>query len=500
MLLLVQRRMFRPRGDRASSTRIPWGVAAVVCTCTYVCIVIWYVSVPTYFDHIESSVAAISWYTSTGHSFYSRPADLAQYALPYGPALYILNAVPLRLFGPGIVASKLTGAIAALTSTAAVGWSVRRTRPILLTGATACLWYLAFGSMSFWTRAEPLLLASVAVSLILAGQRASIAVIGIGIALGLAVSVKITGGLYFLPILALLWQRLGTRPLLAALGIAVVSAAAPFILIPGVSGGGYFQVLASTARHGVRWRGVATEIQWALILVLPIFVGRWQVPPGPVTREIWELRAARIAFAIGVVVMIPVASKYGAGPYHFLPFVPAAVYLAAQRADEATPAARPLDPLRTALPLALAVIAASQQLYWIAAVNGRPSAGVAAEVRSLTSSTSGPVAVGYARDYQASAFRPMPVYAGYPYVLDAPSLMDRQIAGLPFPEGSVRMLESCAIATWLVPAGEEPFVVYNAYNPALLVFPPEFIETFHRKYARLERHRYFDVWTCHAGN
>jgi hypothetical protein len=468
---------------------------AVVCAGVYAGMVVWYVELPTFFDHIEASVAAISFYAGAGHSLYPSADDLTQYALPYGPYLYLLTWLPMHVLGASTGVSKIASVLAALSSVVAVAWAGRAIRSGGVTAGLVCLWYLAFGAMSFWTRAEPLLLACVALPLVFLTRRPAIATIGIGVALGVAIGVKVTAGAYFLPILAIHQRRCGTRWLVTSLSIAAIAAVAPFLLIPGVDGGSYLHVLASTARHGIRWRGIATEVQWAGMVALPGLV-LWRHSTGtPMMRDGLDLRAGAIALAVSAAVMVPVAAKYGAGAYHFLPFVPISIYLAMHVPQQAN---RSRGTLRAAIVAALALLAAVQQMYWIGAVRSRPFAEIEAEVQTLTRSGEGTMAVGYARDYQASMFRPVPVFAGNPYVLDAPSLMDHQISGLPFPDGAIRMLESCAIGTWLLPAGAPPFVVPNAYDATLMVFPPEFIGAFHRTYVLAGRHRYFDEWKCRA--
>jgi hypothetical protein len=200
-----------------------------------------------------------------------------------------------------------------------------------------------------------------------------------------------------------------------------------------------------------------------------------------------------MALALGAAAIVPVASKYGAGAYHFLPFVPTSIYLAMHTTPQGN---RSGWAARAAITAALALLAGFQQMYWIGALRGRPFVEIEAEAQTLSRTIAGSMAVGYTRDYQVSVFRPVPVFAGNPYVLDAPSLMDGQMSGSPFPAGAIRMLESCAISTWLLPAGAAPFVASNAYDGAVTLFPPEFIATFHRKYVQAGRHRYFDEWKC----
>ena len=125
-----------------------------------------YLCSPAYSDHIEPSIAAVSWYHVSGAPLYPSADAAAQYALPYGPLLYLVNGITLQLAGPSVFASKLAGLLAALLSLILLARALaRRTRRVVPVVAAVALGYLAFGTMTFWARSEPLLLLLVAVSL-----------------------------------------------------------------------------------------------------------------------------------------------------------------------------------------------------------------------------------------------------------------------------------------------------------------------------------------------
>ncbi len=125
-----------------------------------------YLFSPAYWDHIEPSIAAVSWHHLSGAPLYPSAEASAQYALPYGPLLYLVNGIMLQLAGPSVFASKLAGVFAALVSLILLARALGpRTRPVLPLLAAVTLGYLAFGTMTFWARAEPLLLLLVAGSL-----------------------------------------------------------------------------------------------------------------------------------------------------------------------------------------------------------------------------------------------------------------------------------------------------------------------------------------------
>lgn len=484
------RRSLSARPSTTTFDRLPrsfWPVPLVA----YLLIAAWYFRTPTYFDHIEASVAAISWNMARGYPLYPGSADPFQYALPYGPALYGANALMLSLAGPGLAASKVAGIGAALASLAIVAYALRRrVRPFTSAGMLA-LAYLAFGPMSLWTRAEPLLLLVLAGAVACSGLGRSTAAVTTGVLLAAAVLVKVTGFSYVLPLIVLLHRRHGIAWTASVLVISSVLVAAPFFAEPVVSWPHYLQVLGWTERHGIRWASLSTTVQWAVVIVSPALVTALRggtAQPG--------LGAARWTLLLAALAMVPLSAKYGAGPYHLLPFVPVALFLAAPSADEAALRAGRLAPARLAFIAGLVAIAVVQQAYWIAGVGSRPLGAIDAELQYLLKANGRSTAVGYSSNYQGAMLRPLAVFGGSPYVLDAPALMDRQFSGVDFPAGALRIVESCTINTWLMPSGGEPFALPNAYDARRQVFPPEFVETFRANYRLVERRAFFDVWRC----
>ncbi|HEX6973709.1 MAG TPA: hypothetical protein VF147_04870, partial [Vicinamibacterales bacterium] len=190
------------------------------------------------------------------------------------------------------------------------------------------------------------------------------------------------------------------------------------------------------------------------------------------------------------------SAKYGAGPYHLLPFIPLALDTAARSGGAPAWRADWLAPARVALVGGLVAIAGVQQAYWVGSLRSRPVAAINAELRDLLRADPGSTAIGYSSNYQGAMLRPLAVFAGDPYVLDAPALMDRQFSGVGFPEGALRIVDECAIETWLIPSGGEPFALPNAYDAGQQVFPPDFVETFRAHYRLVERRTFFDVWRC----
>lgn len=446
-----------------------------------------YLFSPAYSDHIEPSIAAVSWYHVSGAPLYPSADAAAQYALPYGPLLYLVNGITLQLAGPSVFASKLAGLLAALLSLILLARALaRRTRRVVPVVAAVALGYLAFGTMTFWARSEPLLLLLVAVSLTqfsAGGYRQAAA---LGVAAGLACNIKVTAVLYFVPLAAHLARQHGTRAITLAGALAVGVFAAPFAL-ETVSLRDYVAWLTATMEHGIRGRGLGGQVEWAVVLLIAGL--------GSNVRD-WSSSPLRWGFLVAVIATVPVAAKLGAGAYHFIPFLPLAAYVHSTRDPSSrTPAPLSSLPAHTILIVAV-VLGALQQFYWIQTLRRTDVAAMHVEISEIARSTTRPLAMGYTANYRTSFLRPVLVFGGHPYTLDAPALMDHQMSGIAFPSAAVEALRSCETA-WILPKGE-PFVLPNAYRPDLAVFPESFRATFFEHYRRTSTGTSFDLWECSA--
>ena len=197
------------------------------------------------------------------------------------------------------------------------------------------------------------------------------------------------------------------------------------------------------------------------------------------------LQLARIATIAGVAVTIPFATKQGAGIHHFIPFIPLIAYMAPRRGR-----------LVVALAAFIVAVAAVQQTYWIGTVVRFPANEPIAELRRFESQYGDSIAVGYSPAYRLSFLRPLLVFDGHPYELDAPALMSHELAGEPFPRAATDAMASCSTKVWLIPRGGDPFHLSSAYAGGEPVFPPGFVAAFHRSFRLAESGRYFQVWQC----
>jgi len=492
VLLLIWSMVALARGPSRSLTLPLWfpSVAATSLAGIFVGIVAWYVTVAQYSDHAEPGVAAVSWILGRGESPYPPPGSANQFGFPYGPVLYAANAAAMQLLGPSLLSSKLVGGLAATLSVVLGAIASRRVGGSgAYTIASLALGYLTFASASFWTRPEPLLLLMVAAGLLgVAGPR-WLAIVLPGLALGLGMATKVSAVAYMVPALVMIWIRWEWK---VVLGIVVVAAAAfllPFASAPYALDDYRYWVSTATT-HGIRWRSLPGVVEWAAVLALPSAVALWSSR----FDEPRFIRAGRWALTGCLFATLILAAKRGTGPHHFLAFVPTLVFLEARmlKGSRSQASSHGL----VAVALTALVVAVLQQTYWIGAVARAAEPEAVLELQNLTRTAAGPLAVGYGSNYKLSYLRPIPVFAGQPYQLDAVALMDAQVSGAPMPDAVLGSVRACRMRAWLIPAGVRPFELASAYDPHVQVFGDAFVDVFRDNYVLTRKGRYFDTWTC----
>jgi len=439
------------------------------------------VAVPAYVDHVEPSVAALSWTVMRGEDAYPPPDSGAIYGLPYGPMLFLLYGAVMKIVGPGITASKAGAGLASATSLVLVAIAARRAYggrwPRVLMW-TAIL-YLAFGGAALWLRSEPLLMLCAGLAALALSLPSTWGAMVMGVALGVGINLKISAFIYLFPAIVVMLKKHGVTAVALVMVVAAVAAALPFLLFENISASGYLYWVRTTAGHGFRLRALPSALEWAAFISIPL--GLFARGQEQDSRLLSWLLVAMICASV------PLATKHGTGVYHFLPFVPLILFAATGRGEV---------PSRLGAFLGAGVILAMLQIWpWIVVSAALPAREIAGELRRIEQSSSGTVAMGYSRNYRLSFFRPVLVFDGQPNLLDGASAMDAAWSGRPFPRALIDAMRSCSVANWVIPSGGSPFDLPNAYGERE-VFPAEFRQAFHERYQLRESGRWFDVWTC----
>jgi len=308
-------------------------------------------------------------------------------------------------------------------------------------------------------------------------------------------NLKFTGPCYALPIFCLLWARGHAAGVIGAAAIAVAVGAAPFVLFANVSWTNYVTWIRLSGDTGLLMLFLRQNVEWALFLSLPL-VAAMAARTAPIAAP---ERAALLGLLAGMAAVAVAGAKPGAGPYHLIAFIPSIVFLASR--PGLTP---PLSTAaRTAAAAAFVVVlglqAVTNQALLTRTMRERGGVPDAEDVLEF-SRTHERAQMGYGETEALSFSRPLVVFHSGEYLIDQPAVREHQLQGLALPAASVRALDECRVRYWLIPKGEQPFAARNLYAAVFArpLYPPQFLDRFHHRYARTGATAYFDVWECRA--
>ena len=473
--------------------------AAVALQLTFMSIAVWYLWRAAYFDPAEPTITAISALIGHGHPLYPAIDASERFVHVYGPGLFLIHAAAFALAGSSVFVSKAVGAVAIALSLVFTQRAVIRQAgggPGFVAGATLTAIYLMFGNVTFWTRAEPLLIMCLAAGLWLVHLRRPVAVIGLGMATGLALSLKISAPAYVLPLFVLLFFKQRLTGALGAAAIALVVALLPFVNRE-ISLANYIEYLQLSAGNGLLGAKLRQNAEWLLFFAAPVgaavISGRRLGAPA-VRADMAVLAAA----ALGSVAIAIIGAKPGGGPYHFLPFAPVWVWLALSRPAGAWQVswARAGG---VAFILVAVILAVPRQFTLYRTIDSRPLEPAIEDVRRFAAAhPASRIAVGYAGTSRWSDARVEIVFLQRDYLLDAPAVQEHRLSGLDLPPATYQAMDTCRAEYWLIPTGAEPFSVPSAYTPLGPpdVFPEAFRRAFQQRYVLTSRTAFFDVWRC----
>ena len=517
LLLLFDRVLNRTTGTTwTPAARRTVGIAGTAALLVYIATLIWYALDQHFFDNAEPSVIAIGWLFHLGQPIYHLPESAERYSHIYGPLAFMIHGAALGALGPSILISKALSALAAALGILLTFLAVRRQVPawpaLAIAGVEALL-LMAFRNFSYWPRPEPFQLLAVAASLLIAAAGHGIgAAMGVGVASGVLWNLKLTGPLYSVPIFVLFQRRAGWPACIIAAAVGALTAALPFILFENVSLANYLYWFRLSAKTGLLLSTLKQNLEWVLYFCVPLLVA-YVARPAAVPRSLGEdglaprsfseggwLRTA-IALAASMATLAIAAAKPGAGPYHFMPFLPTIAYLVAWRTStfDARGAVEPLVPrVVIAFVTAAVVVALAQQATFIATMIERRTRDEAADIERFARAHPGPIAMGYGATEAFSLARPLLVFRNGSYLVDQPAIREHQLEGVELPAATLDALARCRIKYWLIPKGEPPFVSRNVYAAVFFrpIFPDAFRDTFHAVYAQTGSTEYYDVWEC----
>jgi hypothetical protein len=491
------------------------GIAGIVVLAALLfAVLIRYLSYPSYLNHAEAFFAAVSWLGWEGYPLYPRLDGGDVYGLPYGPALYQLIGFFLWLLGPSIVASKVSGLTAFALSQVLSFLTLRRSgagvaEALTMTGVQ-CVVLAGFTDQGYVSgvRSDALLFLAAQTAVLVATARPTMITAGaLGLLGGFCANLKIHGGLYILPVFVyLLCRSSSTAVGLRLTCIAGLSAAITFA-VPFVPDNAsfleYYNSLKALNHHPWnRWL-FERNIVFEALCILPFFSMYLLFKPKLPRTYLWFVGMLVLCMTS---VAVPAAVS-GAGPHHFLPFVPSLVWGFTVLRRKVSGSLRDsrekgrYQGLCVGLMFALVfgygpiVITACGAVLHLFADAPLVNEGIAEIDRALNENPGLRVAVGpgAAASFDAEKLRVIPVFRGNPLPIDSTAWADLNQQGIS-DQIVRRAITDCRVDIWLLPAGA-PFIWKSDYDGAN-IYSAEVLADFKATYVKQSSGQIFDQWRC----
>lgn len=458
----------------------------------------------------EVTFSAVSWLAAHGHPLYIGLNSADRYSLEHGPIVYLVVGGIMKTLGPGYTTAKLA-AFAALLLALAFSWllyrkSLGKADSLLLLGMEA--WLFLHWPYAYFVRPDALMFLSVVVGLYIATAARSrwLIILGTAVALGFITNLKIHGGFYLLPVLFLVYQRLGLRDVVLICGIALLLSILPFLL-PQISLANYFLWLFEAVHHGFRWHNIVAKILiMSEFFLLPVAVGTLcGLDLGNFYRR---YKGIILALLLSMIVPVIIGSKAGSGSYHLIPFTPVAMYilmlfvahirerevfLPEMAKSQFAVKASGILVVLIALSLTLAGLNGERRIIRHMTVGDRTA--ITRDLRAIEAKYAGRTIEIGPCDNASVLYRdliPLPVFRGNPYLIDVVAMDDMQSSGLRIPPATVKKLKEGEVAVWLIPKGQKPFFSGLFDGP----FRQTFLEYYHKEATT----KYFDIWVYKHAN
>ena len=470
---------------------------------------------PAFFELFESCGVSVAHSVFHGGTAYPGISSQERYCLPYGPVFFLVLGASEWLLGPGTFPSKLPCCLAAI---AGIGlfWRILLLRGLLsavalaLTALSATT-ILAFRLPVFWTKSDPLIFLLVIVGIRAAYLGGRAGPVLLGACAGLAVGLKITAAIYFVPLTVIAacsgWRR---REFLLCGAVLVATVLLPFVLMPvQFPWQPYLAFFRTVGREGLAIGPTLNYLRWVAMLSGLVFVGgrffRHSTEPYPRRRRLAYF--ASLAFSLALVA-VP-ACAVGAYAYHLMPFVPLAVLSFGNLFDAGQSPAfcPPVQPLWRAAAyaiLAACLLVAFQTASQIVSIlpEEKQVRACQGDLRQIIARFPGSaILMGSSKGDEAGLqlrFRHMLVSAGHPIGLDAAVVSDYQFGGVPDPDLPRLLAEICQRdprpVLWLLPHGGVPFTSTNCYDGTLAIYPERFRTDFSERFTLRESTAFFDIY------
>jgi hypothetical protein len=496
------------RRREISSGRLrKWAIGgAILITLSFIVMACTYAISPSFSDQVEASIALGALRVLAGEQAFSDPSGAAQYALSYGPNVYLFNSLSVAIWPEVIAGSKLAGTIAVLVFCGFFALTcLRKNGPVVASLQLALVLgiCLLFEQFSYWNRPEPLQLFGVALAITaLSWKSPNWRAVALGSSVALLVNLKIHSLLYALPVVAELIFRRQWRVLFLGAAIAAAGLVAPFLFVDLFSFRNYLQSLAGAAKHSWSLELFAQNISALIFFALPLAAfaacNRW--PNDSVS--ILDEPSPAYATTLGIVAFLAciIGSKLGAGPHHLIPLLPHLAWLMNKpfRSFLAATTIRPIALAATSAWIIAVLICAtiSQGQVWkgIEHDHGRVVIDDLHSIRATFPDYSMQVGCGNSLRWFLYWYRPeLRSHAPVDFI-DITAWMDMQFAGRTFSERTLETFRQEKFDIWLIPRFCPPFTQTSQYPPFGDLFSSEFREAFANGYRLAGWSRCFDIY------
>lgn len=487
------------------SWRIPWQGLSLGLIVVLVLAAGAYLSLPVLAEDTETDIAAVASLAMRGLPVYPAPDAAARYMLLYGPLTYLSHIPFYTVLGENLFSFKLPGFLAFIATIVGLYEICRGFAgpgASLIGCGCGCVVLLRYVPIPFWGRIDSLLLGAVVVAFWIAVRAPRwLVVLSTALVIAIVPNLKFTAALYLLPLLAVMWMKIGPRPAILAAVLGALLFPLPFLL-PEVSLANYLFVLRVNGRHGLDLKILLRNFQYLPIFLAPvllIFFSRAARKDRARGKQRFYLLLIASCMALSCVF----GAKAGAGSYHLLPYVAALVHLYfwVRASSPAADSDGPFAHLAAAWVLAMLIFSAAQVRSLADCLRYAPQgARVSAQIGEAEEKYRGrAIEVGVGSDFldRRTLYAFIPVMQGQPYTINSSAIRDLQFGGAKLPIATLNYFERCGTAVWLIPAGQEPFTALNSYYAQPhMAFSEAFRSTFLRNYRRAETGSQFDTWVC----
>lgn len=452
----------------------------------------------------EASIISIAAASLRGQPMYHpvTSPDLA-YCLMYGPFTFLVYELPLVLGDGRFWVLKATVVLANIltcfTLFSIVRKFVERNTAVAVISFPLCALLLNV-ACSFGIRSDAWIVLAVSLAVRSAlFESEFVAAMLTGVTAGIAIDLKVTAAPALFLILLMLYRRLGIKAASIAVGIATLTALAPFAF-PGISSRNYVEWLLETRNHGIDHELLIHALFYVAFLVTPLaLLAIFGVHPWKKTA-LTGSTTEKLLLSACLLISAIVAAMPGAGPWHFWQLLPIlTAYLAIAIGGSQISGTRlEFAILLIAMGGAAVTIVSLRRDYSILRA---PSPAVARILQTgrkeldlyglLYPGRTIQMGYGGVADEWAESIRYLLPLRGQYYSLDVDAWSVEIQDGLRFPVGVIDRMNRCTNDVWLIPHKAQPFV-----DRQFVQFPKSLRDSFLSHYEVARTEEIFDVWTC----